>query len=61
MRRAAEQSYVSAQYHLALVYAKGKGVEQDLEKAFYWAKKSKGTGLCSCSRYTISYKEGQNN
>src|SRR2546422_194062 len=32
------------QYNLAYLYKNGKGIEKNLEKAFYWCKKSAETG-----------------
>ena len=36
----AEQGDCSAQFNLGLMYKKGKGIEQDYEKAVYWYQKS---------------------
>ncbi len=34
-QKAAEDEYVYAQNNLGLLYKKGKGIEKNLEKAFY--------------------------
>ena len=36
VRKAAEQGYPEAQYHLGLVYGLGKGVPQDYVQAYTW-------------------------
>ncbi len=40
--QAAEQDYPPAQYQMGVMYATGKGVEQDNAKAYYWYKKVEG-------------------
>ncbi|GFO73273.1 hypothetical protein BJAS_P3987 [Bathymodiolus japonicus methanotrophic gill symbiont] len=43
-RKAAEQGNAGAQYSLALMYKKGKGVVQDDKEAFKWFRKSAEQG-----------------
>ena len=42
------------QHNLALAYMKGRGVEQDYSKAFYWFHKASEQGL-SRSQYNLAY------
>ena len=37
---AAEQGDVDAQYRVGLIYAEGRGVEQDEVKSFYWLSRA---------------------
>ncbi len=42
--KSAEQGNLVAQYNLALMYKKGRGVKQDYAQAFKWFKKSAEQG-----------------
>ena len=44
-RRSAVQGYAKAQASLALRYAKGEGVEQDMVTAFFWMTMAAEQGL----------------
>lgn len=44
MKKSAEQGYVDAEYHLASLYATGKGTAIDDVQAFYWFKKASEHG-----------------
>ncbi len=57
----AEQGDSMAQYNLAFMYANGcGGVEQDLEKAFYWFKKAAEQGNAVAQYNTANrYKKGE--
>ena len=57
--KAAEQGDAEAQYHLALKYANGEGVEPDHAKGFEWMRKSaeQGDPAAQFSLY-LSYERG---
>lgn len=40
----AEQDQVDAQYALGLVYAEGRGIPEDLARAFYWLSRAIANG-----------------
>ena len=40
LEQAAKLDHPNAQYNLAVMYQKGDGVEQDMQKAFFWYEKS---------------------
>ena len=42
--RAAINGDVDAQYGMGLIYAEGRGVEQDEARAFYWLTRAIGQG-----------------
>lgn len=57
--KAANLGNVYAQSSLASIYFSGKGVEKDLEKAFYWEKKAAELGhLDSVKEIAYSYYKG---
>jgi TPR repeat protein len=43
-RKAAEQGYSPAQYHLGFMYEKGRGVQQSDKEAIEWYRKAAGQG-----------------
>lgn len=45
LQNKAEQGDAKAQYELGRCYNNAKGVEKNLEKAFYWFKKAAEQGL----------------
>ena len=44
-RLAAEQGNAKAQCNLAVMYVTGKGVEQNIDEAEYWAEKAVESGV----------------
>jgi len=44
IRKAVESGDVNAQFHLGGIYAKGEGVEQNLEQSVFWCRKSAEQG-----------------
>ncbi len=49
-QKAADQGYASAQYNLAVMYGKGKGVHQDYKQAVYWYRKAADQGHADAIR-----------
>ena len=59
-RRAASQDYPDAQYGLAVMYANGKGIEQDKRQAFEWFARAAKLGHRAAIRVLVNaYEHGQ--
>ena len=55
-KKAAQQDFAQAQYHLAQLYAKGERVKKDKVEAIFWFKKACENGYQpSCSQYQINF------
>ncbi len=60
LEQAAAQEHAHAQYNLAVMYQKGDGVEQNLQKSFFWYEKAANAGL-AIAQYNLGmiYFEGK--
>ncbi|MDY0075230.1 MAG: tetratricopeptide repeat protein, partial [Acholeplasmataceae bacterium] len=59
LERAAKQDHPHAQYNLAVMYQKGDGIDQDMQKAFFWYEKAAEANL-AIAQYNLGmlYFEG---
>jgi uncharacterized protein len=59
LEQAAQQDHAHAQYNLAVMYQKGDGLVQNMEKAFYWYEKAANSNL-AIAQYNLGmiYFEG---
>ncbi|MFA5526401.1 MAG: tetratricopeptide repeat protein [Acholeplasmataceae bacterium] len=59
LERAAKQDHPHAQYNLAVMYQKGDGIDQDMQKAFFWYEKAAQANL-AIAQYNLGmlYFEG---
>lgn len=59
LEQAAKLDHPNAQYNLAVMYQKGDGVEQDMQKAFFWYEKAAEANL-AIAQYNLGmiYFEG---
>ena len=60
LEQAAAQEHAHAQYNLAVMYQKGDGVTQNLQKSFFWYEKAANAGL-AIAQYNLGmiYFEGK--
>jgi uncharacterized protein len=60
LEQAAAQDHAHAQYNLAVMYQKGDGVTQNLQKSFFWYEKAANAGL-AIAQYNLGmiYFEGK--
>ena len=59
-RKAAEQGAASAQFNVAIYYARGEGVPEDQAKAFYWYRKAAEQGISQAqSNIGLLYAQGK--
>jgi len=60
LESASQLGHPHAQYNLAVMYQKGDGVEQNLDKAFYWYEKAANSNL-AIAQYNLGmmYFEGR--
>lgn len=54
---AAKQGYTDAHINIGLMYAKGLGVEKDLQKALYWWQLAEEKGHPSAAAYVLQLKK----
>jgi hypothetical protein len=60
LEQASAQDHAHAQYNLAVMYQKGDGVEQSMQKSFFWYEKAANAGL-AIAQYNLGmiYFEGK--
>src|SRR5438876_216871 len=59
LEKAAENDNMNAMYHLALYYQNGKGIEKNLEKAFYWFQKAAENSEDAMIHLATCYENGE--